>query len=97
MEVWCKARAFSTAMYGLGQAMKMFGQSRGKIGQCTKIGQVVRTGGPYHQPYGHSTRPSHPVQLKSKMSNVRAVYFDPILSLCPLGSLGGKGRFKWIR
>ena len=47
MEVWCKDRAFSTALYGLGQAMKMFGQSRGKIGQCTKIGQVVRTGGPY--------------------------------------------------
>ncbi|KAF3543219.1 hypothetical protein DY000_02004833 [Brassica cretica] len=25
MAVWCKARAFSTAMYGLGQAMKMSG------------------------------------------------------------------------
>ncbi|KAF3506837.1 hypothetical protein F2Q69_00004125 [Brassica cretica] len=27
MAVWCKARAFSTAMYGLGQAMKMSGPS----------------------------------------------------------------------
>ncbi|KAF3510637.1 hypothetical protein F2Q69_00002678 [Brassica cretica] len=28
MAVWCKAREFSTAMYGLGQTMKMYGATK---------------------------------------------------------------------
>ena len=91
MEVWCKDRAFSTALYGLGWIMKVFGISQeGDRAMC-----IVRDSGTDRRSVPSTVRPLHTPKSSGsaqiKMCNVRAVHSDSILSYSDRWSVRGKG------
>ena len=91
MEVWCKDRAFSTALYGLGWAMKMSSATKKEDRAMYKD----RASGTDRRSVPSTVRPLHTPKSSGsaqiKMCNVRAVHSDSILSYSDRWSVRGKG------